>query len=617
MGLPQSPLEMLASRVSLESCHSWRPRSIPSRNAALKAPSKRPKATSFRPHQSLPSIGLSLTQSRQKRYHHQSSTRWSPLYSYSGVEAHREASKRTIHLDDLFAGLSGIAGAGALSAAAIQMDQPAKEEKLELPADPWLLTNTEPKTEPEAPLNNLGKFLNFIWDAFKLVTGITLVKYLARAIITTLGRIKHSLIPALADIFIGIAIQNSPMGQPVDAQKLVIDLAKVISSYNSASPARPGEIEALSKEIIDALLQSKAAPLLASHLERSLPLGQKHWAEAYTSAITNEELFLGVNYASFLAKSRRDGAVYHIEGYFALTSDSVPVPLLIYSKKAAHSQSELMQGKITDDWRTHLNQRWKRIGFGADAERDLSTEFRATFMPSDLRRLVSDEDWLSYLGAPFSDAKFTREKSSTAGVDLWKIAAKSDGKSSTDPKFATLNLRSVDVRIFSEPKSALSNVEVTFPETTDSLEDRVTLQSPVIMSARWCTYVEKHPVLAGIVGKDVRLVSAPLVQAFAAPKADFDGSMFDCKFDAAGSKGAVTLHFKVARDTIGDGRGALAPVISVWAETPHGRLEIYKNTRARYAIVQERAVSIPISTGPDSSPYLSSDLSIGSRDIAP
>lgn len=509
----------------------------------------------------------------------------------------------------MFARLSGIAGVGTLSAAAIQIEYPRKEEKLELPADPWLLTNTEPQTEPEPPLTYLGQFLQFIWNAFELVTGIRLIKHIARSIIAAIGQIKHAMIPSFIDIFLNMAILGSPAGQPVETEKIVSELAKAISAF--ASTARPGEVDALSKEMIETLLSSKAMSLLPSNYKRSLPLGQKHWAEPYTSAITNEELYLGVNYASFLAKSRRDGAIYHIEGYFALTADSVPAPLVIYSKKAAHSQSELMQGKITDVWRAHLSNPWKRIGLTADAEQDLSTEFRAMFMPFDLRRLLADEDWLSYIGAPHSKAKFTRKKSSTAGLDWWVIAAKSSN-ASDDSK--SIFLPSIDVRIFNEPKSAVADIEVTFPETADSLEDRVLLQAPVLMCSRWCTYVEKNPILADLVGKEVRLVSSPILQAFVAPGVDFNGSMFDCKFDVAGSKGSATLHFKVARDSVGDGRSPVAPVISVWAETSMGRLDIYRNSRKRYTVIHEWAVSIPISTDLEPSPYLSSDLSIGVRE---
>lgn len=521
--------------------------------------------------------------------------------------------------------LVGFAGAGVASAALISMEPTKQEEKIVLPADPWLLTNVPDYTKRERP-DPLEQFKKSVWRIFKLVTGISLLQYIIRQITKVLVQIKHAVMPKIINILSYFATQPEISSKPVDPYMVIEELTKVISNYATTTGAYSGELEALNREIIVRLLHTpEVAELLPGHHQKF-----QHWAIPHMSAYTYEELLLSPQYTSFLVKSKRDGAIYRLEGHFALTPDLTPVPITLYYSKVAYSLNELSQGKITPSWSNHLNSTWHQLGEGADHSRDFSAECRALLMPSDLSRLVSDDDWSRYLGTSYDYATFTREKSKHAGLDVWSITGgqeEAESESDKDPqaiyrygnninlvgkpaKAAVSNGKSVRVEIISEPNSPISPMFVTFPETSDSLEDRTHILSPVIMCARWCTYVEHHPELARIVGRDVRLVSIPKVQPSAAPKSDFGGSLLNATFDVAGSRGAITMHVKVAHESATDGRTPLAPVISVWAETDKGNIYVYKNRRRRYSVLHERPLRAPIASMPEESPFLISDMKL-------
>lgn len=497
----------------------------------------------------------------------------------------------------------GVFGAGALASVAVSMKPTKEEQKMKLPADPYLLTNAEPRKKASKPSSLIVQLLRLMWSTFKFFTGISLLERVVYSTIGCLGQIKLAIVPDLPEVLQGLAYHFSSIRYPVEPYDLASKLSLAISELATPTGGHSGVVEALSKEDIAALAKSPLAPLLAPHNAQFRPADQKTWADAYVSTSSFEEMLLSPQYASLLVKSKRDGAIYQIEGYFGLSHDLKLVPLELYYNKVAYSLSNLQAGLITSAWQAHLSSGWKRLGDGAEAMRDLSLEYRAVFMPKDLSRMMTDADWMSYTGSRFQETKCVRELSKSAGVDVWKIGGSSTPGSESNGKY-------IEARITNEPKKPLTEIEVLFPETEDSLENRTTLLSPVIMCSRWCAYAEHHLVLGRMLGKGVRLASSPRLQQSFLANSEFDGMVLNCEFQVVGSIGHATIHLKVARDTMNDGRCAYSPVVSVTAETEYGWMSLYENKRERFTFTKEIPIGDPIDAPVEDQPYLSSDFKV-------
>lgn len=219
------------------------------------------------------------------------------------------------------------------------------------------------------------------------------------------------------------------------------------------------------------------------------------------------------------------------------------------------------------------------VGSSVDAERDMSMDLRAFFLSSDLSRLLADDDWTRYIGCSREKATLMRDRP-TAASDVWRFQGPS-GEIVAD--------------ITANPRASASSINITFPETSTSLESTVLLSAASVYCARLCTYVERHPVLKHYLGPDVKVISSPTIVESVTEGGDFSGSITELWCTLAGTSASLELHMKIGRDTQQDGTLPIAPVLAIWAETEQlGRLDFYRNPRPRYQHMVERRVSIPV-----------------------
>lgn len=531
-----------------------------------------------------------------------------------------EGQETTNTRGNRFCRLYGLVGPASAAILYQEEDQPEEKPQFSLPADPWILTNTTPKTESEVPETTFAQLLSIIWRAIKLLTGLDVLIRLARTCVSAIIRAKNVMSHKIVTILNTAFREQFPITKPVDAYAIAQELSIILSQLSTTGITGAGEFDALSRDFVASLASSKAASILTNTGSKSRADSQLNWFQPYVSGSSYEEILLAPQYISFLARARMDGAIYHLEGYFGANGDLKAIPMDFHYTRVASSIHDLRQGNITEKWTKQLSGRWNIIGSNADSEHDYSTEFRAIFLRSDLSRLVSDDDWIQYIGVPISEASMERIRSSVPGQDTWAIASEpseSTSKTNLNGDFApnsaqdtkTATGKRVKVQIETAPLSPIARMEVTFPESGDLLEN-VTPVEPVIgQCARWCIYAEKQPIIQKIVGKNVKLVSAPTMQVFSVDElADFTGTVADFSFMVAGSRGAATIHVRTARDANQDGRSPVLPAVGVWVETSSGKVQVYKNARQRFTNIITKAITAPTQISMNQAAYLATDF---------
>jgi hypothetical protein len=379
--------------------------------------------------------------------------------------------------------------------------------------------------------------------------------------------------------------------RPVEPFTLASKLANWISQFSGTHFSYLGTIELLDRAIIEALPKKK---LLALQEERYRDVSHPDWTLPYFSSTSGEDFLLSPQYMSFLVKSHRDGAIYSVDGYFSALPDLTPVPLVLYYNKVAHSLADLQNAKIETSWTSRLNSRL-RVGEKVVASRDLTSQFRALHMPTDLSRLIDASDWKSMIGSSQENATLLREKSNTPQFDEWRVVGPSG---------------EVRVSISDQPFSSTAPISVILPETNRSLEGVNRLHSVTISAARWCTYLEKNPIISEILGEKLSVSSSPVLQSFSTLGSDVDGKGSEVWFNCTGSRSTAEIHVQTVYDGKQSGRFPISPIIRIWAITEHGRLEIYENPRPRYQDMDRKVLSIPIQTKGTPAPLMASDIAI-------
>jgi len=469
------------------------------------------------------------------------------------------------------------------------------EADLALPADPWLLTGKKAPTETEQSSNFFTDLFRFLWNLFKFITGSSLAIALYRACKTFLYELNEFRLQHIVNKLLMNSTKHSELGSRVDPYLLASQLCKLISEYAGTGSSYVGFVEALDELTITSLPSSSLSSLVPT---RYRPLDHANWTHPYISTETYEELLLSPQYLSFLAESKRDGSVYHIDGYVSVSDSLLPVPLILFYNKVSSSLAELERGNVLDKWQKRLASGAK-VGSSVDAERDMSTNMRAMYLSSDLSRFLADEDWERYIGTSRKAAKLVRDRpNGTASSDVWRFQGPAGELVAT---------------IDSNPRAPTSSIDITFPETSTSLETNVTLSAVSVFCARLCSYADKHPALNSQLGDNVKVVSAPTIVDSVSEGADFSGPVTEIWCTLAGSKDSLKLHVKIGKDSHQNGTLPIAPVLAVWVNDEQvGQIDIYKNPRERYQHMIETRKSIPVVAQDKPEPLLN-QISVASR----
>jgi hypothetical protein len=491
--------------------------------------------------------------------------------------------------------LAGLTGAMWSYEMANAETDPSEDEKMVLPADPWMLTNEKPKMEEKKRLSLPQRFAQFLWRVFRWVSGIAVAEIILRALARMLHDLRENSIEKVLSKLLSAWTQNSAFASPIDPHLIAEELASYISEFSGTQSSYAGILYALNKDTLEKLPNS----LFLLQKERYRPLDGSNWTQPFVSTHNYEEILLSPQFTSFLAESKQDGTIYLLEGYFgALGSEKRSIPLLMCYSKVSDSLEAFKEGKVLESWKSRLNAS-RVVGKGCDAVKDMSMEYRAAYLVSDIDRLLSDEDWVKYLGTSKTQIVINREKSKTAQWDKWSISGP---------------LGTIYAQIEFGPRALATQIEIIFPETEDTLEHRTTLSPTTVMCSRWCNYAEQHPVLSEALGTNVKMVSPPTTQNSIASGSDFDGALNETWFTCGGTKGQLSLHFKTGRDQSQDGRSPITPTLAVWAETDTGnRIDIYENPRERFKQLSETGKTIPVVVSESQLPFLASNLHVVER----
>jgi hypothetical protein len=535
-----------------------------------------------------------LTTSWHNHYRQQSS------YSYSKItqsSANSLMEPYTIRSSSWYI-LAGLAGAGAAFSGYQQAQAEQKrlgESRMTLEADPWKITgpNSAKVVEESKPFSPdpTQRFFGFLWSIFRIFTGIALAQTIYRAVASFYHQMANYVPEKILKAILGDQALSDGLHPEVAAEML----SSYISDWSKSSPESFGEILPLTWEERDAL------PISLIWLARpeSRPIDHIEWTAPYLSTQTFEETFLCPQFYSFLAKSKKDGCVYHVHGFFSCTTDYVPMPLMVYYSKVATSMSDLQEGKVIDSWVANLTS---KLAEDLKAEKVIPLDklYRASFLRWDLDRLISAEDWIHYLGDDLVQSQFTAEKPLSPQNELFLIRGQR--------RAITVSMQNA------EAFPPVVSLDVIFPETSNSLERHAPISAETLLCARWCDYIEKHPRLHAIVGDKVKVVSSPTIQNSHVKGEEYIGTVSDIWFTCAGDVSSAEVHFRMCRDEANGGRLPFVPVLSVWAENEEvGRVDIYHNHRQRYSQLVTESSESPMVAETRTVPYMVSNFRVMNR----